>query len=160
MELTLRQNMNNFAISQYQGFTFNRGMVRVGDQCFGLKANSLCSLLDSPSDNGNNIQASITTGATVFKGGRKRVRSFHLHGQFESKTGINVQYGMDNYASPDSPAELFPASRTGLSSSGNFKFNGRRDISGEYLCVEVNNVNGDYFHIDYIESFIVLGSRR
>ena len=156
MNLTLRQNTRNRAISQYQSFFFDRGIAKIGNKTFGLKCDALCEL-GGNKDGGSNISASFQTGFIPFGDGRKRVRTIHVKGQFDSQKAIEVDYAMDN-TSPSVSYEK--ASGSSLSSLGSLKFNGGRGKYGEHLSVLVSNVSGAKFHINSIIAFLVRGCRR
>lgn len=158
MNLTIRQNTTNFALSQYTDFFFDRGFCNIGGKNIALKCDALCELGGS-TDAGAYISAKLQTGAIAFGDGEKRVRSIHVKGQFDNANSIAVKYAMDSFT-PDLSCAKASTSKVGASGSGSINFQGVRARHGEHLTVLVDNVNGAYFFIKSIVSFLIKGSRR
>ena len=158
MNLTIRQNLTNSALSQYTDFFFDRGIVRLGEKTFALKCDALCRI-GGDTDNGTDIDATIQTGVTDFADGEKRARSFHFKGQFDSIKAVSMKYVMDGFT-PSTSGVSGDFSRIGSNGSGAIKFNGRRELHGEHISIAVENVDGASFFITGVKAFLVNGSRR
>lgn len=158
MNLTIRQNLTNSALSQYTNFFFDRGIVSLGDKTLALKCDSLC-LLGGDTDNGADVPAEVQTGVTDFGDGEKRVRSIHVKGQFDDADSISVKYAMDSFT-PDFSCVAASTSALGNSGSGNLKFQGVRARRGEYLSLSIKNISGAKFYITQIIAFLIRGVRR
>ena len=158
MNITLRQNIDNMAISQYANFFFDRGMTKVGGKKIALRCDALCQL-GGDNDAGTNIDAEAQTGVTAFGDGDKRVRSFHFKGQYDGPSSITAKYAMDSFT-PDQSGTAAATSAVGSSGSGSLKFNGLRTSHGEHLSVLISNVNGAKFFINQIVAFLVNRTRR
>ena len=158
MNITVRQNVTNFAISQYSDFLFDRGIATVNGTTFLLRCDALCSLTGA-TDGGTDIDAVIQTGSIAFGDGEKRVRSVHVKGKFPSKRGLAVDYGMDGLE-PGTTATVSMTSKVGTGNGGSLQFNGERATHGEHLSARVRNVDGADFTINKIDAFLVGGCRR
>lgn len=158
MNLTIRQNVTNMALSQYTNFFFDRGIVEIAGQVIALNCQNLCKL-GGNKDNAEDIYSRFLTGALKFTAGQKRVRSLHVSGQFGSKTAISTSYAMDS-VSPDMTGVHALPSVVGSTGRGSLKFHGTREKHGEYLCVKVQNNSGAKFFIDSIDAVLVTGQRR
>lgn len=158
MNITIRQNTVNFALSQYTNFFFDRGFCEIGGDCFGLRCDGLYKL-GGDTDIGVNISAKFQTGVTDFGDGQKRVRSIHVKGQFDTRNALLAKYAMDSFT-PDLECVEASTSAVGVSGSGAIKFNGVRARHGEYLSVLVANVGGAYFFIRSIIAFMINGPRK
>ncbi|MEA2000251.1 MAG: hypothetical protein U9N61_13135 [Euryarchaeota archaeon] len=158
MNLTVRQNTINRALSQYTNFFFDRGFCNVGGKTLALKCDALCEL-GSDTDNGTVISAKFQTGMADFGGGRKRIRSLHIKGHFTNRNAVTIKYAMDNLT-PDLECVEASTSALGSGGSGALKFQGVRSRAGEYLEALIENVNGAFFKVQSLTTFLVTGSRR
>jgi len=158
MNLTIRQNTTNMALSQYAGFFFDRGVVLLDGKPIALNCNSLC-LLGGALDNGSNVDAEIQTGVTAFGDGEKRARSIHIKGHFGGNQAVEVNYAMDG-VTPGLTYGGMSQSRIGDEGGGSLKFQGVRAKHGEYLSLIVKNVSGAKFFITEMYAFLIKGSRR
>jgi len=158
MNLTIRQNLTNSAITQYTNFFFDRGIVNVGGKSFALKCDALC-LLGGNTDGTTDIDSEVQTGVTAFGDGDKRVRTIHVKGKFDAKDSITLKYDMDDFT-PSFATTPASTARLGSSGTGSLKFNGVRSKFGEYLSVLIENKDGANFFINTITGFLINGFRK
>jgi hypothetical protein len=156
MRLTLRQNTKNMGLSQYTSMPFDRGIVRIGKRKFGLSKTGLYELTGD-NDDGAKIVSEVVTSSALVGGGEKRIRSFHVRGMFSSSDAIAVTYSMADTRTIETEA---PQSEFGnqIGNVGTLRFHGSRTEHGEFVMVQLNNVDGAYFHLKNVQAHVV--SRR
>lgn len=156
MNLTLRQNMTNMAMSQYMNFFFDRGIRKIGGKIVALNCNELC-FLEGHSNNDSPMVSLVATG--YLKLNHSRLRSLYIYGKPQDADSFIVDYGMSG-SEIEEETLLASTSRIRTSGDGVLKFGGRRDVFGTFLMVRIRNDAGKSFLISSVDGVIVRGTRR
>lgn len=155
MELNIKQNIINGAITQYASFPFNRGIVTVAGNKYGLSGTKLCKC-GGNTDDGAPISAYFETVPTSYKEGVKKLRSIYLNGQFETADSMSIEYIHDSYTDTMNRARRSVTAKVGNGGIGKIKYQCSRTGYGETIMLRVGNESGQNFFINRITGHIIV----
>lgn len=153
-KLGLNFNTVSKALTQYQGYDFD-DMTMFGDIPIGINNNGIFELFKGGVDNLYNIEATIELPRNSFQTSRnKRLRKMYIAGQLNNTLQIKVMDDQENVtfynAVPSKPGKQHIT----------LVACGRNYNKGIYYTIQLSNINGNYFNLDFIQLLIVMINRK
>lgn len=151
-KLALSINLSNMAVTQFCNYSFN-SFCKIGESYYGANDSGIFELTGND-DNGTNIDAFFELIVSDFGiSNMKRIRSAYVGGESEGRLTFTLK---DNEANQRTYS--FNLDTGSKQSSG--KIDIGRDGQGRYWQVRIDNTNGVYFAVDFIELVAFILGRK
>ena len=151
-KFALNVNLSNTAVTQLCNYNFN-SFCKIGDKYFGANDSGIFEL-DGTDDNGTDIDAFFELIVSDFGiSSIKRLRSVFLGGEADGKLTLTLKDNENN-------SRTYDLRLTSDSKQSSSIVDVGRDGQGRYWQVRIDNTNGVYFAIDFIELLAIILGRK
>ena len=151
-KFALNVNLSNTAVTQLCNYNFN-SFCKIGDKYFGANDSGIFEL-DGTDDNGTDIDAFFELIVSDFGiSSIKRLRSVFLGGEADGKLTLTLKDNENN-------SRTYDLRLTSDSKQSSSRVDVGRDGQGRYWQVRIDNTNGVYFAIDFIELLAIILGRK
>lgn len=151
-KLTLNINLSSMAVTQYCEYDFN-SFCKIGNKYFGASESGIFELTGDD-DAGTDIDAFFELIVSDWGiSNVKRIRTAYIGGEADGALKLTLKDDEDNL-------RVYTINLTSGSKQSSAKVSIGRDGVGRYWQIRIDNTNGGYFAIDFIEVLAIILGRK
>lgn len=151
-KLILNINLSNLATTQYCYYDFN-SFCKIGEKYYGASDSGIFELTGED-DAGTNIDAFFELIVSDFGvSNMKRIRTVYIGGESDGALKLTLK-------DDESNSREYTVNLTSGSKQSSAKVPISRDGTGRYWQIRIDNKNGAYFAIDFIELLAIILGRK